>query len=362
MPVRLLPPRPDLGQLKRRAEELLAARGRGDPQACQRLREFHPAMRGLDDGAITAAPMRWSDALLAIAREHGFASWRRLKAHVEGPRAEGDAPLHERIGDVAFRRAVELIDDGDAAGLAAHLAAHPGLARARVAFEGMNYFTNPGLIGFIAENPTRNESLPPNIAEVAAILLDAGAAADKAAIDEAVALVASSAVARECGVQIELIELLARHGADPEGAMQPALAHGEFEAAEALLRAGARLTLPVAAALGLAEQARGLLAEAGAEERHVALANAASHGRVEIVALLLDAGEDPDRYNPIGSHAHSTPLHQAACEGHVEVVRLLVERGARRDLKDALWQGTPLDWAEHCGKAEVAAYLRSLED
>ena len=58
MPVRPLPPRPDLGQLKRRAEELLAARDRGDRQACQRLREFHPAMRGLDDGAIAAAPMR----------------------------------------------------------------------------------------------------------------------------------------------------------------------------------------------------------------------------------------------------------------------------------------------------------------
>ena len=64
--------------------------------------------------------------------------------------------------------------------------------------------------------------------------------------------------------------------------------------------------------------------------RHRALALAAQLGHVEIVRLLLDAGEDPDRYNPADSHAHTTPLHQAALAGHDAVVRLLVERGARR--------------------------------
>jgi ankyrin repeat protein len=53
---------------------------------------------------------------------------------------------------------------------------------------------------------------------------------------------------------------------------------------------------------------------------------AASSGHVEIVRLLLDAGEDPNRYNPVGGHSHTMPLHQAAGAGHAEVVRLLVER------------------------------------
>lgn len=269
--------------------------------------------------------------------------------------------LVARIADPAFRAAVALIDAGDAAGLAAHLAAHPGLAARRVAFEGRNYFANPGLIGFVAENPTRNGTLPANIAEIAALLLRAGARDDRPALDETVALVASGRVARECGVQVELIALLCRHGADPGGAMQPALAHGEFAAAEALLAAGAARTLPVAAALGEVERARALLSGADAAARHLALANAAQHGRAEVVALLLDAGEDPDRYNPVGSHAHATPLHQAACEGHDEVVRLLVARGARRDLRDALWQGTPREWAEHCGHPAIADWLRSFE-
>jgi len=59
----------------------------------------------------------------------------------------------------------------------------------------------------------------------------------------------------------------------------------------------------------------GLLAGASSEDRHLALTLAADFGHVEIVRLLLDAGEDPNRYNPVGGHSHTTPLHQAAGEG-----------------------------------------------
>jgi len=88
---------------------------------------------------------------------------------------------------------------------------------------------------------------------------------------------------------------------------------------------------------------------------------ASQYCHVEIVRLLLDAGEDPDRYNPVGGHSHGTPLHQAAGGGCDQLVRLLVERGARLDLKDVLWQATPADWARHEGRTEIEAYLRALE-
>ena len=93
--------------------------------------------------------------------------------------------------------------------------------------------------------------------------------------------------------------------------------------------------------------AGGLLPSVNAEVRHRALALAAQHGHTEIVRLLLDAGENPNRYNPEGIHAHSTPLHQAALAGHEAVVRLLIERGAWLDIQDTVWQGTPLGWAVH---------------
>ena len=40
-------------------------------------------------------------------------------------------------------------------------------------FEGGNYFRNPTLLEFIAENPIRRGTLPENIAEVAKVILDA---------------------------------------------------------------------------------------------------------------------------------------------------------------------------------------------
>jgi ankyrin repeat protein len=162
-------------------------------------------------------------------------------------------------------------------------------------------------------------------------------------------------------MQLPLIDLLCNHGADPNGALHAAVLHGELEAAHALIRRGARVDLPVAAALGRIEDFRRLLPDSSKDDRHLALALASQFGQVEIVRLLLDAGEDPNRYNPAGGHSHSTPLHQAAASGHEEMVRLLVERGARLDMKDILWHGTPAGWAAHEGKTEVESYLREHE-
>lgn len=266
-------------------------------------------------------------------------------------------PFQERIQDPAFRHAVDLVDAGDVEGLRAHLNTHPNLVHQRVVFEGGNYFQNPSLLEFVAENPIRHGTLPANIVEATKVILEAGAKNDPPTLNETLALVSTGRIARECGVQIALIDLLCDYGADPNRGMPGA--HGEFEAAHALLRRGARVDLPVAAALGRIEEASRLLPDASSEDRHRALALSAQFGHTEIVRLLLDAGEDPNRYNPPGFHGHSTPLHQAALAGHEETVRLLVERGARLDLKDTTWQGTPEGWAMHEGRTKIAEYLRA---
>jgi ankyrin repeat protein len=199
--------------------------------------------------------------------------------------------------------------------------------------------------------------LPANIVQVAELILNAGAKQNPSALNETLGLVCSGRVPRESGVQVPLIDLLCDHGADPNFAMPPALAHGEFEAVNALVRRGARMDLTVAAGLGNIEDARRLLAGASGEDRHRALALASQFGRTDVVRLLLDEGEDPNGYNPAGFHSHSTPLHQAALAGHAEVVRLLVERGADLDSKDTLWQGTPAGWARHAGHTQIEEYL-----
>ncbi len=360
MPVRALPSKPSLEHLKYQAKDLLREHALHELGAAQRIREFHPRYAGASDAEIFDAQLRLSDAQLTIARESGFPSWLRLKRHIKKSTLadQRNRPHQERIEDGVFRRGVELLDAGDVAGLRAHLQEHPKLVWQHVVFEGGNYFQNPTLLEFVAENPIRHGKLPQNIVEVTKVILDAGA--EPAAVNEALKLVVTGRVPRECGVQIPLIDLLCEYGADPHSAIHAAL-HDEFEAVDGLLRRGAQMDLPVAAALGKVQDARRLLASAGRRERHLGLALAAQFGHVEIVRLLLDAGEDPNRYNPVGCHSHSTPLHQAAWAGHMEVVRLLVERDARLDLKDILWKGTPMGWAKHGGRMEIETYLEALQ-
>src|SRR5207237_2999667 len=114
-----------------------------------------------------------------------------------------------------------------------------------------------------------------------------------------------------------------------------------------------------AAGMGGFDQTRQLLTGATGDDRHRALDLDVQQGHVDIAGMLLDAGEDPTRYNPKGTHAHSTPLHQAVAAGHEAVVRLLIERGARLDMKDTIYQGTPLGWAVYCGQPAIADRLRA---
>ena len=361
MPVRRLPSNPNLDHLKYQAKDLLRDHAARNLGTAQRLREFHPRFGRSTDAEIFDAPLKLSDAQLAIAREAGFPSWARLKHHIEKPTLTDqlNLPHHERIEDSVFRRAVDLIDAGDVVGLRKWLSQHPKLVHQHVNFEGWNYFYNPTLLEFVAENPVRHGKLLQNIVEIATVILDAGAS--QSAMNVTLALVATGSVPHESRMQLPLIDLLCDRGADPDSALVPTALHGYMGAVNALLARGARINLPVAAALGTREDFHRLLPSPNSHDRHLALALAAQYGQVEVVRWLLDAGEDPNRYNPVGGHSHCTPLHQAAGYGPIELVRLLVERGARLDLKDVLWQGTPADWAHHQGRTEIEQYLREQE-
>jgi hypothetical protein len=361
MPVRQLPSSPNLEHLKYQARDLKKLHAARDRGAAQRMREFHPQCRELSDESIFERRFSLADAQLTIARERGFKSWPRLKAYVESPELAEKIrkPRHELIEDAAFRRAVDLLDAGDAAGLREHLKQHKKLVHQRVEFEGWNYFRNPTLLEFIAENPIRHGTLPKNIVDVAKVILDAGP--DQTSRDTTLALAATGSVALERGATVPLIELLCEYGADPDGAIDAAALHGSLLAVRTLLQHGARMTLPVAAALNSVEDVRRLLGTAGQHERHLALVIASQIGWTDVVRMLLDAGEDPNRYNPLGGHSHTTPLHQAALIGNEALVKLLLERGANPNTRDLMWNGTPADWARHEGHAEVEAYLRGVE-
>lgn len=88
-----LPPRPDLDQLRSQARELLKAVQTGDTAACQRVADSHPRLQGAASGTIQSAGFKLSDAQLVLAREHGFASWPKLKSAVEALVLESVDPV-----------------------------------------------------------------------------------------------------------------------------------------------------------------------------------------------------------------------------------------------------------------------------
>jgi ankyrin repeat protein len=267
-----------------------------------------------------------------------------------------------------FESAVDAVVAGDLSELESLLRKDPELVRARSARDH-----RATILHYVAANGVEEErqKTPPDAVAVANLLLQAGAEVDAVAAMyggqcTTMSMLVSSCHPANAGVQIALAETLLDFGASIEGAgdspwrspLMTALAFGYGDTAQALVRRGARVdSLPAAAGLGRIAEAAHLFPASGTESRHRALALAAQHGHVEIVRMLLDAGEDPNRYNPEGNHAHSTPLHQAVLAGHGQVVRLLVERGARLDIADTVHHGTPLGWAEYAGRADLARYL-----
>lgn len=176
MPTKRLPENPSLDHLKSQASDLLkslATRNAGD---IQRIREFNPRFREFDGTIAASSNLTLSDALFAIAREYGYSSWTSLKRAVEGLRKSTQPhtpiPHHERILNPVFCRAIEYLDSGDEDGLRSYLKQHPDIVQVSVEFEGENYFRNPSLLEFIAENPIRHGSLPSNIKEIAQVILD----------------------------------------------------------------------------------------------------------------------------------------------------------------------------------------------
>lgn len=378
MEIQALPFRAGIGEYENQANDLLAAWKAGDPGAIGIFRHKHPRFldskipwlpKKLSDAEVRSVELALPDARLAIARWYDFADWPRLAEHVEAVTQDG-SPVS------LFESAVEAVIDGDVEALAALLRNHPELAHARSA--RVTHFDPPvhraTLLHYVAANGVESyrQRTPRNGVEVAKMLLRAGAEADALAgmyggQHTTMSMLVSSTPPAEAGIQVELVDTLLDFGAAVEGRgagewtspLMTALAFGYLGAAEALVRRGARVEhLASAAGLGRLADARRLLPAASVLERHRALALAAQLGHVEVVRLLLDAGEDPNRYNPKGNHGHSTPLHQAVWAGHDTVVRLLVERGARLDIADTIYEGTPLGWAEYGGRAEIAAYLR----
>jgi ankyrin repeat protein len=140
----------------------------------------------------------------------------------------------------------------------------------------------------------------------------------------------------------------------PGDALFDAVKFGDAEMVRLLLDAGADVTIKLhrealsdainAGRTALAKRLidRGALRKG--QDKARLLADASAEGLVEIVAILLASGADPDgRLTDLANRG--TALMAAAAEGHLEVVKQLLAAGADPTLKDDKGKGVA-DWVK----------------
>ncbi len=378
MTTQSLPDRPDLDQLRRQAKELRNAARDGDAEALARLRACHPA----------GAPVTLAAAQLVVAREHGHASWPQLKAAVEERLMDREQKVRAFVrasvsghGDRARRlfeadpslathdiwTAVVL---GEAAHVRALLARDPSVAVRTDPESGWA----PLLVACNSRWHQLDPARGPGLCTVAETLLDAGADPNTSVggvspFGHCSALYAAAGLANHP----ELAELLLQRGADPD--TPAALYHTAFlrdhVCLRLLLAAGARAeggdALAAAISVDDAEAVR-LLLDAGvdpaqplppealgesyAPEPPVGAVHAAVEldTGIELIALLLERGADPDGQGQDGRSAYELAVRQ----GRTEVAELLTSHGARDDATD-------IDrFLGACGRADRAEANRHL--
>lgn len=329
-----LPVRPNLEQYHKQAKDLLHAAEAGDAEALHRI-EGH---RERDGGPLLA------DAQLALAREHGIASWARFKRVVE---------LVE-----PFRQALY---PGDAEAVRTMLAEAPELANCEP-WAGYSGKPIQGVSsGCVWHRPQQRQ--------IAAMLVDAGAECEFTIAARA------GLVERVTRMLDEDPGLASQQDSRGRTAMfRAGCVYGNYPPGEQivdlLLERGAELDFYVACTFGMTADVERKLAEdpALATRRdpdnmtalHWAVRPRRSEGPEAPVAItrrLLAAGADVGAVNP--SEEDMLPLHHCGeWSAHPEQVDVLLEAGA--DINAAAGNGwSPLDYALDRGREAMAAHLQA---
>jgi Ankyrin repeat len=392
MPVRTLLREPNLEQLRNLAKTIQRLVRDGDDGAVELAREFHPRIAAApgaapgDDAALGGFTR--ADAQLTLARSYGFASWPKLRAHVEVVNRLTRNPHRQATGDPLgadadivdeFLRLACLTYGGDDPArprrAGALLAEHPWLGAANIhtaaavggvaavqrlldadptlaALEGGPHQWEPLL--YLAYSRVDSDEPGHSAVEVARMLLDAGADPDAGYLWESVYPFTALTGAFGDGEtgrntpphqsSLELARLLLEAGADPNDSQT--LYNRQWREDDAHLELllehglGRGTATRWSARLGLAEPTPQQLVE---EE----LRRAAAAGRITRVRLLVDRVDDLDGIGTDHPVHESRTAHQlAVLRGNTDIAALLERAGARP---------RPLDPVDELRAAAMAA-------
>ncbi len=380
MPTRGLPGNANLEQLRKGAKSFQRAVRSGDPGAAVLVREFHPRLHDVQLGAPELERFTRADAQLVLARQFGFSSWPRLKAHLElvarYARSPHEQPVGGPLGDEQaiedeflrlacltygeddrsrLRQAETLLSEYDWLGRASihtvaatgeldaarELLAHDPSSASRV---GGPYRWEPLL--YLAYARVRPGSGRDWVA-VARLLLEHGADPNAGYLWEGLVPPFTALTGALGGggalplhpQELALARVLLEAGADPNDGQ--ALYNRGGDSAEAWVE----LLLEFGLGTGDGGPWRRLLGDRQDSPRAMIedlLMAAAGHGFTDRVRTLLGRGVDPQgrgSRHPI--YQGRTPVQEAALAGHMDIVSLLVDAGAswEHDQVDALIAG-----------------------
>jgi ankyrin repeat protein len=368
VPPRGLPGNANLEQLRKGAKSFQRAVRAGDGGAAEVVREFHPRLPDAQPGSPELSGFTRADAQLVIARQFGFSSWPKLKAHLELVARYARSPHEQPVGGpLADEQAVidEFLrlacltygdDDPDRWRRAQSLLqAHDWLARASI-----HTIAASGEVDAARELLDRDPS-------------HASLVGGPHAWEPLLYLTYSRVPLGPGRSAVAVARLLLEHGADPnagylwEGLVPPftaltgALGSGEGASpahpdalvlARLLLEAGAdandgqalynrgrdgqedwvALLLEFGLGSGDGGPWRRLLGERQDSPREMIedlLMAAAGHGFTDRVRRLLARGVDPEgRGSKHPIYRRRSPVQEAALAGHMDVVALLVDAGS----------------------------------
>ncbi len=311
----LLPPRADIDQLRRIAKERLRAARDGDTDRRRWLAEAGP------DVTLATAQRR-------LAREYGFQSWPALQIEVER------------------RRVLDLYD---AEALAAFIADHPDAALDELRQWG-DHPRGASPLGYVAmarfDTTTGTWRDVPGTAAAAHVLVTAGAPIDGREGDPETPLITAAsygdadvaAVLIAAGADLDAVASDRGGGVPGGSALLHAAVFGMTEVVDVLVAAGAEVrSVEEAAAAG--DLGSWLDDDTPVERRLRALIMAVDHQRLAVIDELVEAGTPVDEADDV---FHRHPLRLAAANGRPESVAALLAYGADPTASDDSGR-TPLD-------------------
>jgi len=284
---------------------------------------------------------RLAHAQLVIAQSHDFENWPKFLKHLRGM-----ADKSSRIA--GFESAVDAIIAGDTKKLKRLIRQDPKLVHIR-----STRTSNATLLHYVSANGVEGyrQKTPPNIVEIAEILLNAGAEVDAEADvygggATPLGLTATSVHPFRAGVQNPLMQVLLDHGAqidrpDAAGNSQVTvlgcLANGRREAAIYLAERGAKLNFESAAGVGRLDLVNSYFTPNGKPRKGTtkkqmvkAFLAACLWGQDEVVEFFLGKRIDPAVHSGDGQ----TSLHMAGIGGSLSTIKLLLKHKAPLELKN----------------------------